>query len=70
MIFRQLFEPESSSYTYLLGCPDTRAALLIDPVLETVDRDLGTLRTLGLEPTFRAAIPPPSTARSTTRSSP
>lgn len=48
MIFRQLFEPESSSYTYLLACPDTRAALLIDPVLETVERDLDTLRALGL----------------------
>lgn len=48
MIFRQLFEPESSSYTYLLGCPDTRSAVLIDPVLETVERDLEALRTLGL----------------------
>ena len=48
MIFRQLFEPESSSYTYLLGCPDTRTALLIDPVLETVERDLGVLQSLGL----------------------
>ncbi|HEX6374411.1 MAG TPA: MBL fold metallo-hydrolase [Allosphingosinicella sp.] len=48
MIFRQLFEPESSSFTYLLACPDTRAALLIDPVLETVDRDLEALQALGL----------------------
>jgi sulfur dioxygenase len=48
MIFRQLFEPESSSYTYLLACPDSRSALLIDPVLETVERDLGTLQSLGL----------------------
>jgi sulfur dioxygenase len=48
VIFRQLFEPESSSYTYLLACPDTRAALLIDPVLETVERDLATLQALGL----------------------
>jgi sulfur dioxygenase len=48
MIFRQLFEPESSSYTYLLACPDSRQALLIDPVLETVERDLATLQALGL----------------------
>jgi glyoxylase-like metal-dependent hydrolase (beta-lactamase superfamily II) len=48
VIFRQLFEPESSSFTYLLACPDTRAALLIDPVLETVERDLATLQALGL----------------------
>ena len=40
MIFRQLFEPKSSAYTYLIGCEDTREAVLIDPVLETVERDL------------------------------
>src|SRR3954464_4595446 len=48
MIFRQLFEPDSSTYTYLLGCPETGAALLIDPVLETAERDLGEVRALGL----------------------
>jgi glyoxylase-like metal-dependent hydrolase (beta-lactamase superfamily II) len=52
MIFRQLFEPESSTYTYLLACSDSRAALLIDPVLETVDRDLAALAALGLELAF------------------
>ncbi|MGE0081583.1 MAG: MBL fold metallo-hydrolase [Thiohalomonadaceae bacterium] len=44
MIFRQLFEPDSSTYTYLLGCPRTRQAVLIDPVLDTVERDLAVLR--------------------------
>lgn len=48
MIFRQLFEPESSTYTYLLGCPETGQALLVDPVLETFERDLDTIRDLGL----------------------
>jgi glyoxylase-like metal-dependent hydrolase (beta-lactamase superfamily II) len=48
MIFRQLFEPQSSAYTYLIGCEETREAALIDPVLETVDRDLALLRDLGL----------------------
>lgn len=48
MVFRQLFEPESSTYTYLLGCPDTGLAVLIDPVLETIERDLATLEALGL----------------------
>lgn len=48
MIFRQLFESSSSSYTYLLGCKDSKQAILVDPVLETVDRDLHTLRELGL----------------------
>lgn len=48
MIFRQLFEPDSSTYTYLLGCPDTGEAVLIDPVLETAERDLAEVAALGL----------------------
>jgi glyoxylase-like metal-dependent hydrolase (beta-lactamase superfamily II) len=48
MLFRQLFEPQSSAYTYLVGCEETREAALIDPVLETVERDLALLETLGL----------------------
>jgi sulfur dioxygenase len=48
MIFRQLFEPESSTYTYLLACAETGEAVLIDPVIETIDRDLGALQQLGL----------------------
>jgi sulfur dioxygenase len=38
LLFRQLFERESSTYTYLLADTITREAVLIDPVLETVDR--------------------------------
>ncbi len=48
MLFHQLFEPASSAYTYLLGCEETGTAALIDPVLETVERDLAILRDLGL----------------------
>jgi sulfur dioxygenase len=48
MIFRQLFEPQSSAYTYLIACEGSREAALIDPVLETVDRDLHLLDELGL----------------------
>ena len=48
MIFRQLFEPQASAYTYLIGCEETREAALIDPVLETVERDLALLGELGL----------------------
>ncbi len=48
MIFHQLFEKESSSYTYLLADPLTREAIIIDPVLETVDRDLKLLEELDL----------------------
>lgn len=48
MLFRQLFEPQSSAYTYLIACEQSREAALIDPVLETVERDLELLRSLGL----------------------
>ena len=48
MIFRQLFEPESSTYTYLFGCRDTGQALLLDPVVETIERDLAAVQQLGL----------------------
>ncbi len=46
MIFRQLFEPESATYSYLLGCPDRRKAVLIDPVMESLERDLAILQEL------------------------
>ena len=48
MIFRQLFDPVSSTYTYLLADPVTREALLIDPVFEQVRRDAALLRELDL----------------------
>ena len=48
MIFRQSFEPQSSAYTYLIGCEDSGEALLIDPVLEAAERDLALLSRLGL----------------------
>ncbi|MEW6268038.1 MAG: MBL fold metallo-hydrolase [Thermodesulfobacteriota bacterium] len=49
MIFRQLFEPVSSTYTYLVGCAATGQAILVDPVLPTWQRDLAEVRRLGLE---------------------
>lgn len=52
MIFRQLFEPVSSTYTYLLGCEETKQAVLIDPVISATDRDLAELGGLGLNLTF------------------
>lgn len=48
MIFRQFFEPESATYTYLFGCTQTGQAVLLDPVLETAERDLQVLGDLGL----------------------
>ncbi|XP_077431571.1 persulfide dioxygenase ETHE1, mitochondrial [Vanacampus margaritifer] len=48
LLFRQLFESESSTYTYLLADAVTKDAILIDPVLETIDRDLKLINELGL----------------------
>lgn len=48
MIFRQLFEPLSSTYTYLIGCAETGQAILIDPVIVTMERDLSEIARLGL----------------------
>jgi sulfur dioxygenase len=48
MIFRQLYEPLSSTYTYLLGCEKTRQAVLIDPVISSIERDLAEIGRLGL----------------------
>ncbi|XP_076938152.1 persulfide dioxygenase ETHE1 homolog, mitochondrial-like isoform X2 [Bidens hawaiensis] len=51
LLFRQLFEKESSTYTYLLADashPD-KPALLVDPVDRTVDRDLSLVNDLGLK---------------------
>lgn len=48
MIFSQLFEPISNTYTYLIGCDKTKKAILIDPVIATVDRDLSVLAKYGL----------------------
>jgi glyoxylase-like metal-dependent hydrolase (beta-lactamase superfamily II) len=48
MIFRQLFDPETSTYTYLLGDGVSRECVLIDPVLEQLERDRGLIGDLGL----------------------
>lgn len=48
LIFRQLFDATSSTYTYLLADPATRQALLIDPVFEQARRDAALLRELDL----------------------
>lgn len=49
MIVRQLFDAPSSTYTYLVADEQTRAAALIDPVLEQVGRDLKLLEELGIK---------------------
>lgn len=49
MLFRQLFEPETSTYTYLLGCERTRRACLIDPVASEVPTYIDLLNELSLK---------------------
>lgn len=48
----QLFDPASSTYTYLLFDADSREALIIDPVDEQLERDLAVLREYGLKLTL------------------
>src|SRR5262249_53060169 len=47
-LFRQLFDPQSSTYTYLLADRRGGKAVLIDPVFEQVRRDAALLAELGL----------------------
>ena len=46
--FRQLFDRDSCTYTYLLADTDCGEALLIDPVIELAERDVQTAKDLGL----------------------
>lgn len=48
MIFRQLFDPESSTYTYIVGAPDKGEAIIVDPVREHVERDLDVVGAMGM----------------------
>lgn len=49
MIFRQLFDRESCTYTYLLGDEGSKEALIIDPVDVLVERDIQVIQELGLD---------------------
>ncbi|MBV8405575.1 MAG: MBL fold metallo-hydrolase, partial [Gammaproteobacteria bacterium] len=49
MIFRQLFDAASSTYTYLLASRRGGEALIIDPVIEKVDRYLQLVTELDLK---------------------
>ena len=49
LVFRQLFDQQSSTYTYLLGDIATREAVLIDPVFEQARRDAALLSELRLK---------------------
>ena len=49
MIFKQLFDAKSSTYTYLIASAKGREAIIIDPVLENVDEYISHLRELDLK---------------------
>ena len=49
MLFRQLFDPQSGTYSYLLADTTAREAILIDPVYEQARRDAALLDELGLK---------------------
>lgn len=48
MIFKQLFEADTCTYTYLLGCEYSQKAILIDSVASETDRYVQLLNDLGL----------------------
>jgi len=49
IIFRQFLDYKSYTYTYLIGDKQSREAILIDPVYETVDRDIRVVTELGFQ---------------------
>ncbi|NJN29508.1 MAG: MBL fold metallo-hydrolase [Synechococcales cyanobacterium RM1_1_8] len=48
MLFRQLFDQETWTYTYLIADAETKEAALVDPVIEQVERDLKLIKELEL----------------------
>src|SRR6478736_2965085 len=49
LIFRQLFDPTSSTYSYLLADRRSHEAVVIDPVFEQARRDAALIQELGLK---------------------
>jgi sulfur dioxygenase len=49
ILFYQLFENETSTFTYIIADKSTGDAAIIDPVLETADRDLQLIKELNLK---------------------
>ena len=49
MIFKQIFDTETSTYTYIIASAKGREAVIIDPVLENVEDYIGILKELDLK---------------------
>lgn len=52
MLIRQLFDPETWTYTYLLADTGSPEAIIIDPVLNQVERDMRLVSEMGVELTY------------------
>jgi sulfur dioxygenase len=52
VFFRQLYDATSSTYTYILACEETKEAVVIDPVIELVNRDVALMKELKLNPIY------------------
>ena len=49
MIFKQLFDTKSSTYTYIIASAKGREAMIIDPVIENVGEYIKLLKELDLK---------------------
>ena len=49
MIFKQVFDTKSSTYTYIIASAKGREALIIDPVIENVESYISLLNELDLK---------------------
>ena len=49
MIFKQLFDTKSSTYTYIIASAKGREAIVIDPVIEKTEEYLNLLKDLDLK---------------------
>ena len=49
MIFKQVFDPKTSTYTYFIGSAKGREAVIIDPVIENVNKYIQLLTELDLK---------------------
>ena len=49
MVFEQLFDTKSSTYTYIISSGEGREALIIDPVIENTEQYIKTLNYLKLK---------------------
>ena len=49
MIFEQLFDTKSSTYTYIVSSGKVREALIIDPVIENINEYIRVLKNLDLK---------------------